>query len=55
MPTPTPQHDPRAFDGRQTAGRKGVAYDWQSVVAEHAARDLDGQLAAILSTGLPTA
>lgn len=53
MLTPTPRHDAHALDGRQTAGRKGVAYDWQSVVAEHAARDLDGQLAAILSTGLP--
>lgn len=31
-------------------GRKGIAYDWQAVVAEVAARRLDAELAALDST-----
>ena len=37
------------FDETTNAGRKGIAYDWQSVLAEHEARsvDLDRELASL--------
>ena len=40
------QHDD---DGTSTAGRKGVAYDWESVLAaaEAADADLDRELASL--------
>jgi len=37
-------------DGTEQHGRKGTAYDWQSIyVAAHTA-DLDAELAALLTT-----
>jgi hypothetical protein len=32
------------LDGTQNAGRKGVAYDWQSLLAEAEAQHLDADL-----------
>jgi len=32
------------FDGTVNAGRKGVAYDWQAVLAESESRHLDRDL-----------
>ena len=34
------------FDGTVNAGRKGVAYDWQAVLAAYEAESLDHELAA---------
>jgi hypothetical protein len=34
------------FDGTMNAGRKGVAYDWQSLLASAEAATLDTELAA---------
>ena len=36
-----------AHDGRMTAGRKGIPYDWQGVLA-------DRELEALLTAGAPT-
>jgi hypothetical protein len=33
------------FDGTENAGRKGVAYDWQSLLATAEAATLDHELA----------
>jgi hypothetical protein len=40
------QHE---FDGTANAGRKGIAYDWQSLLAsaEAAGADLDRELASL--------
>jgi hypothetical protein len=37
------------FDGTVNAGRKGIAYDWQAILAadEAASMDLDRELAAL--------
>ncbi len=35
------------FDGTMNAGRKGVAYDWQSVLAASEAAELDSELATL--------
>ncbi len=32
------------FDGTANAGRKGMAYDWQAVLAAHEAESLDHDL-----------
>jgi hypothetical protein len=36
-----------AFDGTTTSGRKGIAYDWQSLLAEAEAVTLELELAAM--------
>jgi hypothetical protein len=36
-------------DGNHDHGRKGIAYDWQSLYAAAEARDLDGELALLLA------
>lgn len=41
------QHDAQRFDGTLTAGRKGIPYDWQAVLAAAEAADLDAELAAL--------
>ena len=38
-----------AFDGSAGTGRKGIAYDWQSLYAAAEAESLDVELAALLS------
>ena len=35
------------IDGTSTAGRKGIAYDWQSLYAEAQLARLESQLAAV--------
>jgi len=35
------------FDGTVNAGRKGVAYDWQSLLASAQAAELDAELRAL--------
>jgi hypothetical protein len=35
----------KQFDGTENAGRKGVAYDWQSLLATAEAATLDHELA----------
>lgn len=35
------------FDGTQTAGRKGLSYDWQSLLAEAEIARLEATLAAL--------
>jgi hypothetical protein len=35
------------FDGTVTAGRKGVAYDWQSLLVTAESASLDRELAAL--------
>lgn len=35
------------YDGTTTAGRKGVAYDWQSLLATAEAATLDHELARL--------
>ena len=37
------------FDGNGNQGRKGVAYDWQSLYVAAHTIDLDAELAALLS------
>jgi hypothetical protein len=39
------------FDGTENFGRKGIAYDWQSLLAGAEAATLDSELAAL--TPLP--
>lgn len=39
------QFDTAQFDGTMTAGRKGVAYEWQSLLATAEAATLDHELA----------
>jgi hypothetical protein len=34
-----------AFDGTTTSGRKGIAYDWQSLLASAETATLDRELA----------
>ncbi|MEO7369279.1 MAG: hypothetical protein ABI949_10350 [Ilumatobacteraceae bacterium] len=36
-----------AFDGTTTSGRKGIAYDWQSLLVSAEAAKLDSELAAM--------
>jgi hypothetical protein len=36
------------FDGTVNAGRKGIAYDWQAVLAEHEAKSLDHDLLSLI-------
>jgi hypothetical protein len=36
-----------AFDGTTTSGRKGIAYDWQSLLAAAEATTLDFELVAM--------
>jgi hypothetical protein len=45
------------FDGTVNAGRKGVAYDWQGVLAASEASRLDHELASLQPqlTGTPAA
>jgi hypothetical protein len=38
---------PVQLDGRITAGRKGIPYDWQSLLAEAAVRELEEELASL--------
>jgi hypothetical protein len=42
--------DASTFDGTVNAGRKGIAYDWRTVLAEHTtiAQPTDAQLAALI-------
>jgi hypothetical protein len=35
------------FDGTTTSGRKGIAYDWQSLLASAEAATLDFEIAAL--------
>jgi hypothetical protein len=35
------------FDGTVNAGRKGIAYDWQAVIAASEAAGLDAELATL--------
>ena len=35
------------FDGTTTSGRKGIAYDWQSLLADAEAATLDSELATL--------
>ena len=35
------------FDGTTTSGRKGIAYDWQSLLAEGVAAELELELATM--------
>lgn len=39
-----PSNEHRALDGRQTAGRKGVPYDWQAVIAEAMVAEVESSL-----------
>ena len=39
--------DGAAFDGTITAGRKGIAYDWQSLYAAAQAQSIDSELARL--------
>jgi hypothetical protein len=36
-----------SFDGTMTSGRKGIAYDWQSLLVEAVAATLDFELATM--------
>lgn len=36
-----------AFDGTTTSGRKGIAYDWQSLLVDAGATTLEFELAAM--------
>ena len=36
------------FDGTITQGRKGIAYDWQSLYAATEAASIDNELAALV-------
>jgi hypothetical protein len=36
-----------SFDGTTTSGRKGIAYDWQSLLVSAAAEGLERELATI--------
>lgn len=36
-------------DGTDNLGRKGIAYDWQSLYVAAQVRDLDAELAALLA------
>ena len=36
-----------AFDGTTTSGRKGIPYDWQSLLVSSEAATLDRELAAM--------
>ena len=36
-----------AFDGTTTSGRKGITYDWQSLLAEDVAAELELELATM--------
>ncbi len=36
-----------AFDGTTTSGRKGIAYEWQSLLVSAEAATLDHELAAL--------
>lgn len=36
-----------AFDGTTTSGRKGIAYDWQSLLVSVATATLDHELATM--------
>ena len=36
-----------AFDGTATSGRKGIAYDWQSLLVSAESTTLDQELAAM--------
>ena len=36
-----------AFDGTTTSGRKGIAYDWQSLLVDAEAATLEFELAAM--------
>jgi hypothetical protein len=40
-------HVMEAFDGTTTSGRKGIAYDWQSLLVSTEAASLDLELAAM--------
>ena len=40
-------HTTEILDGTATAGRKGIAYDWQSLIAIAAASSLDRELAEL--------
>lgn len=35
------------FDGTTTSGRKGIAYDWQSLLVQAVTATLDSELAAM--------
>jgi hypothetical protein len=43
----TTRFDGTRFDGTITAGRKGIAYDWQSLLASAEASRLDHELAQL--------
>ena len=36
-----------AFDGTATSGRKGIAYDWQSMLVSAESATLDSELASM--------
>lgn len=38
-----------SFDGTTTSGRKGIAYDWQSLLVRAEAASLDYELATMTS------
>ena len=40
-------HVMEAFDGTTTSGRKGIAYDWQSLLASAETATLEHELAAM--------
>jgi hypothetical protein len=40
-------HVMEVFDGTTTSGRKGIAYDWQSLLVQAVAATLDSELAAM--------
>jgi hypothetical protein len=40
-------HVMEAFDGTTTSGRKGIAYDWQSLLVDAEAATLDYELATM--------
>jgi hypothetical protein len=40
-------HVMEVFDGTTTSGRKGIAYDWQSLLVRAEAATLDIELAAL--------
>jgi hypothetical protein len=42
-------------DGTEDGGRRGVAYDWQSLYVAAQVHELDADLAELLSTAAPSA
>ena len=43
-------HFDEQFDGRENAGRKGVAYDWQSLVAADGVAAIEAELSVSSAT-----